>query len=382
MKTRAFTITATPLGDRRVKFVASTPAVDSHGTRLHPRGCKLDRFRVAGSLPFLWAHRREGEPDDVLGRVVDVEVSEDSVVCVVEFDDHPKALRCLRQVRRGFLMACSVGFVTEQEELAADGVVDVLAWQLCELSLCPIGSNPEALAVRGFTLRNNTSRPDAARASGATSQAAGGVPHPNPKRGLCMNLSEILAKLGLKEGAKADEIVDALIKYMAAGPDAAEAKALLTGLLAMLAPSSSSASDGGAAEAAQAMAEEVERLRARVAELEGQKAEAEKKAEPTAEERADQAIRDGRWLGSQRSALVEQYKAGKTPFLFAPKTFSSRGVTFTEGGNPVKPDAKARLDVGADGAGTLSELERGIVDMAARSKLPISTKTFAAAKGR
>lgn len=373
MKTRAFTLVATPLGDRRVKFIASTPAVDTANSRLHPRGCKLDRFRAAGSLPFLWGHRQAGEPEDVIGRVVDVQISDAAVVCVVEFDDHPKALHCLRQVRRGFLKACSVGFISEREVLSEDGVVDVLEWTLCELSLVCCGANPEALVSRGFTL---TSR--AARAAAPTSSAT-----IKKGTGTRMNPADILAKLGLKEGATPDEIVEALLKYMAAGPDAAEAKAVLTGLLAMLAPapSSSSASDGAAA-AAEAMAEEVKKLSARVAELEAEKDQAEKKAEPTAEERADAAIREGRWLLSQRSALVEQFKAGKQPYLFAPKTFSSRGVTFTEGGNPVKPEVRARLDAGADGAGNLSELERGIVEMATRAKLPLSTKTFAAAKGR
>lgn len=380
MKTRSFTITAQPLGGRRVKFIASTPAVDSHGTRLHPRGCRLVRFKMAGYLPFLWAHRREGEPDDVLGRVVEVEVSDAAVVCVVEFDDHPKALRCLRQVRRGFLRACSVGFVAEQEEMASDGVVDVLAWELCELSLCAIGSNPEALVARSFTV---TSRPRAAARAAATSFADRAAAPATPNRGTRnMNPAEVMAKLGIAEGSTPEQIVDAVLKYLAGSPDAAEAKAVLLGLLAMLTPAPSASSDGAAAAAAEAMADEVRKLQARVAELEAAKGAAEKKAEPTPEQRADADINEGRWLLSQRSALVEQYKAGKTPFLFAPKTFSSRGVTFTEGGNPVKPDVKARLDAGADGAANLSELERGIVEMAQRSKLPVSTKTFAAAKGR
>lgn len=196
-----------------------------------------------------------------------------------------------------------------------------------------------------------------------------------------MTPADILAKLGLKEGATPDEIVEALLKYMAAGPDAAEAKAVLTGLLAMLAPapSSSSASDGAAA-AAEAMAEEVKKLSARVAELEAEKDQAEKKAEPTAEERADAAIREGRWLLSQRSALVEQFKAGKQPYLFAKKTFSSRGVNFTEGGNPVKPEVKARLDAGADGAEGLTESDRKAMELLKRSGVVVTAAEFAARK--
>lgn len=442
IRCREFTLNAKLVGTegadaRRVKFIASTMAVDAHGTRLHPRGCKLTRFQAAGQLPFLWAHKRDGEPDDVLGRVVDVQISDERVECVVEFDTHQKAQECLRKVRAGVIRACSVGFVALVEELAADGVIDVFEWELCELSLCPIGSNPEALAVRGFTLRNaSAGSASAGCASAGNTPATAGAGTLQDRYGDArkrsatqtrrvdpMNAADILAKLGLQEGATPEQIVEALLKYMAAHASEliaypAEAKALLMGLLSMLtpapaapAPSSSSASDGGASAAAEAMADEVKRLSARVAELEQKNAELEQKSremeqksrapeapKESPEQRADAAIKDGRWPLGQRDALITQYrdydkaqaehektktgKAPRTPFLFAPKSFSSRNINFTAGGNP-KPSAQTAPNLGDnDGADEhgLTASDHKSIAMLKRQGISVTPAEFAARK--
>lgn len=152
-----------------------------------------------------------------------------------------------------------------------------------------------------------------------------------------MNPQDILSKLGISEGAKPEEIAAALLNYCKGSDADADKLAVINGVLSMLAPapSASSASDGAAEAAAEALAEEVRTLTARIAELEGAKAEAEKKAEPTPEQRADAAIAEGQWPMGQRAALVEQYRANRSPFLFPPKTFSARGVVLTSGGNPI-----------------------------------------------
>lgn len=422
IRCREFTLNAKLVGTegadaRRVKFIASTMAVDAHGTRLHPRGCKLTRFKIASRLPFLWAHKRDGEPHDVLGKVIEVEITDDAVVCTVEFDKHAKASECLRMVREKVLDACSVGFVALVEELAADGVIDVFEWELCELSLCPIGSNPEALAVRGFTLRNVSAGSASARSASAgnTPATAGagtlqdryGDAHKRSvtqtRRVDPMNAADILAKLGLQEGATPEQIVDALLKYMAANPDPTEAKALLMGLLSMLTPapaaSSSSASDGGAGAAAEAMADEVKRLSARVAELEQKNAELEQKSrapEQSPEQRADAAIKDGRWPLGQRDALIVQYrdfdkaqaehektktgKAPRAPFLFAPKSFSSRGMSYTAGGNP-KPSAQTAPNLGDDtDEHGLTASDHKSIAMLKRQGIAVTPAEFAARK--
>ena len=64
-----------------------------------------------------------------------------------------------------------------------------------------------------------------------------------------------------------------------------------------------------------------------------------KAAEPSAEEQAERAIKAGRWPESKRAILVAGIKTGKQPVLFGEGTFSSRGIAYTAGGNPVKQPA-------------------------------------------
>lgn len=155
MQFRNFTITKPKVVDRRVRFLASTAAVDSQGTRIRPFGCNLNRFHAAGSLPLLWNHRRNGEPADVLGRVIEVEITAKGVFCTAEFETHERAVQVLAMIRSGTLRGCSIAFCDEVASAPdKDGIVDITAWTLVELSVTPCGSNPEAVAIRSrnFTL--------------------------------------------------------------------------------------------------------------------------------------------------------------------------------------------------------------------------------------
>lgn len=463
----AFAIKVEPAGDRLVKFTASTNGVDRHGTRLLPSGCRYENYLK--NPVFLWNHRKheEAEPDDVIGRAVSVKVLPGAVEITVEFDTAPKADRCLQLVRRNMLRAVSIGFIplvehprfnTPQDAeafLARGGVIEVREWELCELSLTIVPSNPDALKTRGFALRAPAKvwevaammvhRPDGAtlwgrrRDSGLYTTPAGRLnPGEAPEAGAARELFEeaglradkmqklgvaknpranvhcfrvdvsadaqptsendpdrevarwewlatfppaaeqhhkpnsllpyyegvvakaartysnerveipktdlsrgfmdpkvIFDKLGITEGVKPEECAAALIKYLA-GPDSdADKQALVLGLLSMLVPAQSAASEGGEGAALEAMADEVRKLQARVVELEGAKVEAEKKAEPTPEQRADEAIRSGRWPDGQRSVLVDCLTNKKPVHLFAEKTFATRSTNFTAGGNPI-----------------------------------------------
>lgn len=461
-------VTAESVGDRLVKFTASTRNVDRHGTRLLPRGCRYENYLK--NPVFLWNHRKheEAEPDDVIGRAISVTPTDSVVEIVVEFDTAPKADRCLQLVRRGMLRAVSVGFIPLVEHprfntaedaaafLARGGVIEVREWELCELSLTIVPSNPDALAMRSFALRAPRGkacvmlvcRPDGMmlwgkrRDSGlyttpagklnpgeapeacavrelfeeaglravsmqklgvsamaradvhcfraevpadaqpttvndpdkevavwewrATVPAASEIHHkpdallphyPKPiapvksartyvveqtktvlsipsLRG-SMDPKVIFEKLGITEGVKPEEIAAALIKYLT-GPDAdADKQALVMGLLSMLVPTPSAESaDPGQAVAMEAMVDEVRKLQARVAEMEAEKAKAAQVPQPSPEERADAAIRDGRWPMGQRSALVDAYSKNKAVTLLAEKTFTTRSANFTSGGNP------------------------------------------------
>jgi len=317
IQTRDATITAPVVTDRRVRFIASTATVDSYGTSIKPRGCNLKRFQAAGSVPLLWAHKRDGEPDDVLGRVVSVEITDAAVICVAEFEGHPKALQVLDMIRRGVIRGCSIGFDADD----GDEQGNINSWTLVELSVTATPANFEALAFLTRSFRSSArSLPSSQR-------------EPIAKRATSMNFSEIVKILGVSEEATGDEIAQALIKFLGSEAATEDKNAVVVGLLAKPV-SASSASSGAAEAAAEAMADEVRKLQSRIAELEGDKAKVEAEAKPTPEQRADKAIADGCWAVGQRAALVAQYASGKEPFLLKAGTFSSRTVRVTEAGQP------------------------------------------------
>jgi len=320
IQTRDATITAPVVTDRRVRFIASTPTVDSYGTSIKPRGCNLKRFKAAGSVPLLWAHKRDGEPDDVLGRVVSVEITDAAVICVAEFEAHKKADQVLDMIRRGVIRGCSIGF-TADDDAHPNEQGDINSWSLVELSVTATPSNFECLAFLTRSFRSS------ARALPSSQREP-------IKRATSMNFSEIVKLLGVSEEATGDEIAQALIKFLGSEAADADKTAVVVGLLAK--PSAVSASSGGAAEAAaEAMADEVRKLQGRIAELEEGKAKVEAEAKPTPEQRADKAIADGCWAVGQRAALVAQYASGKEPFLLKAGTFSSRTMgRVTEAGQP------------------------------------------------
>ena len=148
----------------------------------------------------------------------------------------------------------------------------------------------------------------------------------------------IFEKLGIAEGVKPEEAAAALIRKYLAGPDSdADKQALVLGLLSMLVPAPAFGGVGGRWQRRRDGSDgrRMRKLQARVVELEGAKVEAEKKAEPTPEMRADMAIRSGQWPEAQRSCSSAATPEGKPVHLFAERTFVARSATFTAGGNPV-----------------------------------------------
>jgi 8-oxo-dGTP pyrophosphatase MutT (NUDIX family) len=414
---------------------------------------------------FIWNHRKheEAEPEDVLGNVVAISLSDDAVETTVEFKTHradgsirQKAWDAYRDVQAGVLRAVSVGFIPLVESprfgsddeaaayLARGGVIEIREWELCELSLTIVPSNPDAVKTRRFTLRAPLAevaavmvhRPDGCtlwgrrRDSGLYTTPAGKLnPGEKPVDGATRELFEeaglsaagmrslgvretsrarvhcfrvdvpadakpsaendpdrevllwewlpafppeaerqhkpdalvacyaartypsipvfsrgsmdpklIFEKLGIAEGVKPEEAAAALIKYLAGSDSDADKQALVLGLLSMLVPAptpSAGSMDDGKDVAMEAMVEEMRKLQARVVELEGAKMEAEKKAEPTPEMRADAAIRSGQWPESGRASLVRRFAENKPVHLFAEKTFLTRSANVTSGGNPV-----------------------------------------------
>jgi HK97 family phage prohead protease len=142
---------------RVVTFRASTPTIDGHGSIVRPEGIKTERFE--SNPVFLWAHdgyRSLGGPpkiEHVIGRInayardtqafdIDVEFATEEVNAWGE--------KAFRLVKAGFLNAVSIGFnplswhwetIEGREVLIFDSV------ELLEVSLVPIPSNPDAVAL-------------------------------------------------------------------------------------------------------------------------------------------------------------------------------------------------------------------------------------------
>jgi HK97 family phage major capsid protein/HK97 family phage prohead protease len=136
-------------------FRATSEAKDRHGTIIRSQGVDVGPFLknpVVG-----WGHRavRGGDPEDVLGRVDSIERGDDFVDVGIRFADHERAQLTAKLVRDGFLSAVSVGLLprkTATEKINGERVPVIRESELLEVSLVPVGSNPEAQRL----LRNMT----------------------------------------------------------------------------------------------------------------------------------------------------------------------------------------------------------------------------------
>ncbi|HRI51113.1 MAG TPA: hypothetical protein PLW65_13120, partial [Pseudomonadota bacterium] len=193
-----------PVDDSRtVWFRLNTGARDRHGTIFEPAGLRLENF--IHNPAFVWNHRdAEGtaEPDDAIGRVLQLKVDDASVLIQVEFARTRKAELCLKQVQDGFLRMVSVRALPLRKHQEGDVTV-YDEWELWSASLCIVGSNPEALALRYLLSMPEEISP--------------------------MDVTALLEKLGLAEGATFEQMLVACAT-MCARSD--EDKAMLAGVMA------------------------------------------------------------------------------------------------------------------------------------------------------
>ncbi len=130
-----------------VWFRATSEARDRHGTVIESAGVDVEPFLrnpVVG-----WGHRavRGGDPDDVLGRVDAIERGADYIDVGVRFADHERAQLVGQLVRDGFLSAMSVGILPRRKgtrRINGASVPVIRESELLEVSIVPVGSNPEA----------------------------------------------------------------------------------------------------------------------------------------------------------------------------------------------------------------------------------------------
>lgn len=145
-------------GDNRYEFVAATEEVARDGGIIRMKGARLDNFKLNPVIQ--WKHDMTSAAQPVIARAVKMTVDRQakSLIITAEF---PKAgtsaladeVRSL--VDQGFIRAVSVGFIihafaelTEADRskmgLGNYGWV-ATDWEMTELSIVPVGSDPRAL---------------------------------------------------------------------------------------------------------------------------------------------------------------------------------------------------------------------------------------------
>lgn len=268
-------------GSRVVRFVLNTASPDRDGTVFPPKNCDSTAF--LRNPVFTWGHAelqgstRRVDPDEVIGRVLAVEVqsSPDRLVIPVEFrsaEANDLAERCFQAVKDGFLRATSI--TAKPLRTHKEGALTVAdAWELWAASLCIVGSNPEALALRSLLSREAN-----------------------------MDKATMLQALGLADGATYEECLQALVNKLA---DDADKQALAAAVMSMKTEATGQAAGGDGA-----CGPEVEKAAMRMV-IEAQKRELEARSvapAETPEQWAAAKVKAGQWYKSSQEALAKMRK--------------------------------------------------------------------------
>jgi len=128
------------LGDRTVRFTASTATEDRDGDIVEPRG--IDTTNFEQNPVILFAHDNRELP---VGKGVNYGVQGREFFVDVRFAETDKADDVYQLVRDGFLNAVSIGFIPKETVSREDA--DGLRFEeveLLEVSVVPVPSNPDA----------------------------------------------------------------------------------------------------------------------------------------------------------------------------------------------------------------------------------------------
>jgi hypothetical protein len=134
-----------------VPFTASTPGVKRDGLDLRAAGWRTDRY--ARSPVVLWCHDHKMPP---IGTAT-TGVERDRLRMPVTFDqEDPFARQIESKVRRRIIRACSVGWdfvdadgrLLDLRGLSVEDLRDRAWYDLTELSIVPVGADPDALTER------------------------------------------------------------------------------------------------------------------------------------------------------------------------------------------------------------------------------------------
>jgi len=147
-----------PGSDRVVTFIASTDGLDRHGTKVMPLGINTDNYN--NNPIILFGHDGYGgffstpDPSNIIGKADALRKSERKLEVDIAFLDaetNPRADMIYRMVKAGAVSTVSIGFIPREIRTEDDGAGNqipiIVRSELLEISVVPIPSNPEALAI-------------------------------------------------------------------------------------------------------------------------------------------------------------------------------------------------------------------------------------------
>jgi len=147
-KTIATTVKAVEGKGRVLEFVGSTEVADRDGEVIKASAWNVDRYLKNPVVQ--WAHRYDEPP---IGRTLSLRQDSGKTIFEIEFADaetYPFADTIFRLCKGGFLSATSVGFMPLEYtngKKESEPRRTFTSVELLELSIVPVPSNPEALAI-------------------------------------------------------------------------------------------------------------------------------------------------------------------------------------------------------------------------------------------
>jgi HK97 family phage prohead protease len=124
----------------RYTVVMSKEVTDRDGEIISIAG--IDTTNFAKNPVVLDSHRMNTTVFDILGKVIDIQKTVDSLIGVIEFSDTPQGQMAKRLVDQGILKTLSIGFIPKTYE----GNV-IMNSELLEVSFVAVPSNPEAMVL-------------------------------------------------------------------------------------------------------------------------------------------------------------------------------------------------------------------------------------------
>src|SRR3990167_5238826 len=140
------TVTASPDDKGLPSCVISTINADRDKDHVIPEGMDASNFMKAPVL--MWSHGGSDRYASLpIGTVTSLNVTPGQGITASWrwLENDPMADRVRNAWNQGVVRGTSIGFRPTKMEPNAEGGVDHLAWELLELSVCPIPANPEAV---------------------------------------------------------------------------------------------------------------------------------------------------------------------------------------------------------------------------------------------